>query len=90
MSSSFNILMEILGLKQLIQASSSQDTWNLCTQEIFDPRYLISDFKIRWIANDFEDNEHAYVNLLTLTKQTNQSVNYEQELEVQWENVDFD
>ena len=42
----------------------------------------MSDFKIRWIVNDGEENEHAYVDLVIVTKQTSHSANYELDLEV--------
>jgi hypothetical protein len=64
-------------------------TWNLYEQEITDSRYFVSDFKLRWRADDVESNEAAYVDLVTVTKETSYD-NYELDLEVQWTNADFD
>jgi hypothetical protein len=53
--------------------SSSESTWNLYQQEITDPRYFISGFKIRWVADNIRagggsNNEHAYVDLVNISK----------------------
>ncbi|PVX25086.1 MAG: hypothetical protein CW691_05640, partial [Candidatus Bathyarchaeum sp.] len=71
----------------------SESTWNLYVHEITDSRYFVSDFKVRWHAIDVEggsSNEHAYVDLVTVTKYTSQPPNYELDLEVRWTTLDFD
>ena len=73
----------------------TEGIWNLYEQEITDSRYFVSDFKVRWVADDVEgggggNNEHAYVDLVTVTKEAYSPDNYEVDLEVQWTNADFD
>ena len=68
----------------------TEGTWNLYEQEITDSSYFISDFKVRWRADDVEGGEYACVDLVSVTKEINPPDNYELDLEVQWTNVDFD
>jgi hypothetical protein len=69
--------------------TSSEYTWNLYEEQITDSRYFVSDFKIRWRANGIEDYEHAYVDLVTVTKEVASEANYELDLEVQWTDADY-
>ncbi|PVX25938.1 MAG: hypothetical protein CW716_07015 [Candidatus Bathyarchaeum sp.] len=73
----------------------TEGTWNLYEQKITDSRYFVSNFMIKWEAIDVEsggggNDEHAYVDLVTVTKEAYSPDNYELDLEVQWTNVDFD
>jgi hypothetical protein len=73
----------------------TEGTWNLYEQKITDSRYFVSNFMIRWEAIDVEsggggNNEHAYVDLVTVSKEAYSPDNYELDLEVQWINADFD
>jgi hypothetical protein len=75
--------------------TSPEFTWNLYEQQILDPQYFVSNFKIRWVADGIRagggpNNEHAYVDLVTVTKETSQPTSYELDLEVQWTHADFD
>jgi hypothetical protein len=73
----------------------TEGTWNLYEQEITDSRYFVSDFKVRWVADDVEgggggNDEHAYVDLVTVTKEVYLPDDYKLDLEVQWTDADFD
>ena len=78
------VLIEDLG------TGYTERDWHLYEAEITDPRYFVSDFKIRWRANDVESGEHAYIDLVTVSKHTTPPANYELDLEVQWTHADYD
>ena len=48
-------------------ATAPENQWLHYQQVITDTRYFKSNFRIRWYANDIEDNEHAYVDYVTVT-----------------------
>jgi hypothetical protein len=70
-------------------ATTSEYQWLLYKEKIVDPQYFTSVFKVRWTANGLIGNEHAYVDYVTIIKESN-NVNYELDLEVQWTNVQYD
>jgi hypothetical protein len=47
--------------------TAPENQWLHYQQVITDTRYFKSNFRIRWYANDIEDNEHAYVDYVTVT-----------------------
>ena len=68
----------------------TEGAWNLYEQQITDSSYFVSDFKIRWVADDVEVNEYGCIDLVNVTKEIVPPDNYELDLEVQWTNVDYD
>jgi hypothetical protein len=48
-------------------ATAPENQWLHYQQAITDTQYFKSNFGIRWYANDIEDNEHAYVDYVTVT-----------------------
>ena len=78
------ILIEDLG------TGYTERDWHLYEEEITDSRYFVSDFKVRWRAIDVESGEHAYIDVVTVTKRTTPPANYELDLEVQWTHADYD
>jgi len=48
-------------------ATAPENQWLHYQQVITDTRYFKLNFRIRWYANDIEDNEHAYVDYVTVT-----------------------
>jgi hypothetical protein len=48
-------------------ATALENQWLHYQQLITDSQYFKSNFRIRWYANDIEDNEHAYVDYVTVT-----------------------
>lgn len=70
-------------------ATTSEYQWLLYQEKIVDPQYFTSVFKVRWTANGLIGNEHAYVDYVTIIKESN-NINYELDLEVQWTNVQYD
>jgi hypothetical protein len=65
-----------------------ENEWVHYQDEISDSNYLVSDFQIRIRINDLESNEHAYVDLVTVKKATD-NTNYELDLEEQFTNVNY-
>ncbi len=55
-------------------ATAPENQWLHYQQVITDTQYFKSNFRIRWYANDIEDNEHAYVDYVTVTKEVSTSV----------------
>lgn len=66
----------------------SEYQWLHYHDNITDNQYFISNFKIRWSILDLMGIKHAYVDLVTVKKET--TVNYQLDLEVRWTEADFD
>jgi len=60
-----------------------EGSWYHYTNTVTDSQYFKSNFQIRWRVISLDNNEHVYVDLVTVTKQKN-NYNYELDLEVQW------
>jgi hypothetical protein len=71
-----------------LSSTTSENQWLQYQDNIADNQYFKSDFKIRWAAVSIDTNEHFYVDLVTIKKET-VSQNYELDLEVQWTNVNY-
>ncbi len=69
--------------------ATSSTQWLYYQVEVTDSQYFNSDFKIRWHTTTSYSNDDAYVDLVTVNKETDQT-NCELDLEVQWTNVDYD
>jgi len=69
-------------------STTSEYQWIYYTEKVTDPQYFISDFQVRWAALGIENNEHAYVDLVTVVMEITTN-NYELDLEAQWTEVDY-
>ncbi len=65
-----------------------EDQWLHYQHKVTDSQYFKSNFQIRWVGNGPDNGEHAYVDYVTVKKET-LGVNYELDLEVQWTGVDY-
>lgn len=65
----------------------SEYQWIYYAEKITDPQYFISNFQVRWAALGIDNNEHAYVDLVTVTMEITN--NYELDLEVQWTDIAY-
>ena len=70
-------------------STASEYQWLHYEAKITDSQYFKSNFRIRWSAVDVEGGESAYVDFVTVKKESGGS-NYELDLEVQWTSVDYD
>ena len=55
-------------------STGPESTWLHYQQKVTDNQYFKSTFKIRWSAVGIDDNEHAYVDDVTVKKEVNASV----------------
>jgi len=55
-------------------ATASENQWLHYQQKITDSQYFKSNFRIRWSAVGIDDGEHAYVDYVTVKKETSTSV----------------
>ncbi len=62
--------------------------WVHYQHEIDESQYFIGDFQIRFSANGIDGGEHAYVDLVTVTKEVD-SNSYQLDLEEQFTNVNY-
>jgi hypothetical protein len=69
-------------------ATLFEGQWLHYQETVTDSQYFRSDFRIRWSTNTNYNNDDAYVDLVTVTKEAGQA-NYELDLEAQWTNVDY-
>jgi len=53
---------------------TSENQWLHYQQKVTDSQYFKSNFRIRWSAVGIGDNEHAYVDYVTVKKETSTSV----------------
>jgi hypothetical protein len=67
-------------------STMSEFQWIYYAEKITDPQYLISNFQVSWAALGIGNNEHAYVDLVTVVMEVNR---YEIDLEVQWTDIDY-
>ena len=69
-------------------STTSEYQWNYYAEKVTDPQYFKSDFQVRWAALGIDNNEHAYVDLVTVVMEITTN-NYELDLEAQWTDVDY-
>jgi hypothetical protein len=69
-------------------ATSSENQWLHFQQRITDSQYFKSTFKIRFSANTNNNNDDAYVDLVTVKKEVDTTA-YKLDLEEQWTNVNY-
>jgi hypothetical protein len=55
-------------------ATTSENQWLYYQQKITDTQYFKSNFRIRWSAVNIDAGEHAYVDYVTVKKETSTSV----------------
>jgi hypothetical protein len=67
--------------------TGAENQWLHYQQVITDSQYFKSSFKVRWSAVSVDSGEHAYVDSVTITKQT--PVNYQLDLEEQFTGADY-
>jgi hypothetical protein len=65
----------------------NENQWIHYHDVITDSQYFKSSFKVRWSAVSVDYNEHAYVDLVTITK--NVPATFQLDLEEQFTNVDY-
>ena len=68
-------------------ATALEDQWLHYQEKITDPQYFHSDFKIRWSIDVNRNGEHAWVDLVSVILEPQNS--YELNIEEQWTNVDY-
>jgi len=71
-----------------LSSTTSENQWLRYQENITDNQYFKSDFKVRWSAVNIDNNEHFYVDLVTIIKEIS-GPNYELDLEIQWTNVTY-
>jgi hypothetical protein len=69
-------------------ATTSEGQWLYYQQKITDNQYFKSNYKIRWRAQTNYYNDDAYVDLVAVKKEVD-NTNYELDLEIQWTNADY-
>ncbi len=62
----------------------TENQWHNYQDTITDSQYLISNFQITFYAYDVENNEHGYVDLITVFKETSGGSYYDMDLEATW------
>ena len=67
-------------------STTTENQWIYYADKVTDPQYFISDFQVRWAALGIDDNEHAYVDSVSVVIEINDR--YELDLEVQWTELD--
>jgi hypothetical protein len=70
-------------------ATTSENQWLPYQETITDSQYFVSNFRIGWFATTDQTNDHMYVDLVTVKKQTDILANCIMDLEVQWTGVNF-
>jgi hypothetical protein len=70
-------------------ATTSEFQWLQYKEKITDSRYFVSNFRIGWFATTDQTNDHMYVDLVTVKKESNILANCVMDLEVQWTSVNF-
>jgi hypothetical protein len=73
---------------QLGWDSAYENKWVHYQDEITDPSYLVDDFRIRFEANGIDWGEHAYIDLVNITKVVD-GTSYQLDLEEQFTNVNY-
>ncbi|MBN1358231.1 hypothetical protein JW988_05630 [Candidatus Bathyarchaeota archaeon] len=74
---------------QIVQLGAyTEYQWVHWQHEIDESQYLIGDFQIRFRADDIEGGEHAYVDLVTVTKEVD-STSFQLDIEEQFTNVNY-
>ena len=68
----------------IIGNTFTEDTWHNYQAKIVDPQYFINGFRVSWAALDVENNEHAYVDLVTIKKETGGANYYDLDIEGSW------
>ncbi len=63
---------------------NAQNTWLNFQIATTDIQYQVADFQVQWLAVDLEGAKHCYVDLVTITKASSGSPQYELDLEVTW------
>jgi len=71
-----------------LSSTTSENQWLRYQENITDTQYFKSNFKVRWSAVSIDQNEHFYVDLVSIIKKSS-GLNYELDLEVQWTNVNY-
>jgi hypothetical protein len=66
--------------------TSPENQWHHYQQKITDSKYFKSNFKVGFYATTNYGNDYAWIDLVTVTKEIDNS-NYELDLEEQWTNV---
>jgi len=66
--------------------TSTENQWNHYQQRVTDSQYFKSNFKLRFYADTNYNNDDAWIDAVTVKKETDNS-NYELDLEEQWTNV---
>jgi len=66
----------------------TENQWVHYQDEITDSNYFVSDFQIRFKIYDLESGEHAYIDLVTVTKEVD-GTSYQLDLEEQFTNVNY-
>ena len=65
-----------------------ENQWTHFQQKITESKYLNSKFKIQFYSDPNDENEHAYVDLVTIREEVD-ITNYQLDLEEQWTNVNY-
>jgi hypothetical protein len=66
----------VWNLHQDLNQVESGNGWHHYTENITDSQYFVSDFQIRWVANNLWSGESAQVDEVTVTKSTDFSSSY--------------
>ncbi len=68
--------------------TGSENQWIHYQQRITESQYLKSNFKVRFYARPNKNYEHAYVDVVTIKKEAD-NTKYQLDIEEQWTNVNF-
>jgi len=69
-------------------ATGIENQWIHYQHKITDTQYFKSNFKLRFYANMNYNNDHGYIDFVTVTKEVD-GTSYQLDLEEQWTNVNF-
>jgi hypothetical protein len=62
----------------------TEDVWHNYQETVTNPQYFIDNFQILFWANGVDNNEHGYIDLVTVSKGTSGSSYYDMDLEATW------
>lgn len=62
----------------------AEDIWHHIEITTTDTQYFDNGFYVRFSANDVENNEHGYIDLVTISKETGGTGYYDLDVEVSW------
>jgi len=74
--------------KMLELGTGTENQWHHYQHKITDSQYFKSNFKLRFYANMDYQNDHGYIDFVTVKKEVD-GTSYQLDLEEQWTNVNY-